>query len=104
MTIESGCDSHVDRARVVSEHRKVMFLPFFCGMVPQFPTFFLRALEVYWVHLVHLTPNVGLTLVIFSHLYGMFVDVRPFFKPFEYLFLLQSSGFGFWVVGFCCSN
>lgn len=71
----------------------VIFVPFLMvWLVPALSPFFVAVLEVYAIHLVHLTPNVVLTLVLFVHTYEMFVGVQPSVELFRHFFNLCCSG------------
>jgi hypothetical protein len=60
---------------------------FYYGLMVPFFVFFPRVLEVYQIHLVHLTPNAILTLAIIAHQCKMFVGVEPSVELFRYFYL-----------------
>ena len=65
----------------------VTFLSFLVvGMAAPFSTFTGAVLEVFALHLVHLTPNTVLTLALFAHACEMFVGVLPSVELFRYFF------------------
>ena len=65
----------------------VTFFPFLIvGLVPPFLPFFVEVLEAYAIHLVHLSPNTMMTLVIFTHACKMSIGVTPSVDLFRYFF------------------
>ena len=65
----------------------MVFLSFLVvGMAAPFLTFAGAVLEVFALHLVHLTPNTVLTLALFAHACEMFVGVFPSVELFRYFF------------------
>jgi hypothetical protein len=61
------------------------------GLVPPFSPFFMEVLEAYAIHMVHLIPNVVVTLVLFAHACEIFVDVQPSVELFRHFFSLCQS-------------
>ena len=71
----------------------VIFLSFLVvGMAPPFSSFLVAVLKEFAIHLVHLTPNAVLTLLLFAHACEMFVVVRPSVELFWHFFAPCRSG------------
>jgi hypothetical protein len=58
-------------------------------LVPPLSSFFLTLLEYYGLQLQHLSPNSITLVVIFVHLYEMFVGVRPSVRLFWCFFVMK---------------
>ena len=56
------------------------------GLAPLFSPFFVAVLEAAALHLVHLTQNAVLTLVVFVHTPEMFIGVQPSVELFRRCF------------------
>ena len=61
------------------------------GLVPPLSSFFLTLLEYYGLQLQHLSPNSIALVVIFIHLYKMYVGVRPSVRLFRRFFMLKAT-------------
>jgi hypothetical protein len=60
------------------------------GLVPPLSSFFLMLLELYGLQLQHLSPNSITLVVIFVHLYEMFVGVWPSVRLFRCFFVMKA--------------
>jgi hypothetical protein len=70
----------------------VIFLLFLVvGAVPPFSPFLMAVLEDFAIHLVNLTPNAILTLVLFAHACEMFMVVHPLVELFLHFFTICRS-------------
>jgi hypothetical protein len=61
------------------------------GLVPPFSPFFMKVLEAYAIHMVHLVPNTVVTLALFMQACEMFVGVQPSVELFRHFFSLCQS-------------
>jgi hypothetical protein len=61
------------------------------GLVLPLSSFFLMLLEFYGLQLQHLSPNSVTLVVIFIHLYEMFVGVRPSVRLFRRFFVMKAA-------------
>jgi hypothetical protein len=67
----------------------VIFLPFLMvRLVPLFLPFFVKVLEAFAIHMVHLVPHAVVTLALFAHACEMFVGMQPSVELFRYFFTL----------------